>query len=85
VLYVVGALLELAGIALLAWDVFDAGHRLKEMSQPDWRSANPSEKNLSLFALMAKVAAGNITRRAVGVGFFAAGLIVQTIANVASL
>ena len=86
VLLIVGVTLELAGIALVAWDVRDAHRTLKDMSRPDWGYEQTQEKKQrSLQALMAEVAAGNVLRRAIGVGLFAVGLIVQTIANIASL
>jgi hypothetical protein len=87
VLYVSGALVELAGIALVGWDVRDANRTLKDMSKPEWLYEQPEEqrRSQSLFGLMAVVAAGNIRRRAIGVGLIACGLIVQTVANVAAL
>jgi hypothetical protein len=83
VLLVFGAVLELAGIAFVAWDVRDARRTLREMSDPEWgydRQPAPS-----LQVQMAEVAAGNIGRRAIGIALFALGLIVQTVANVAAL
>jgi hypothetical protein len=83
VLLVFGAVLELAGIAFVAWDVLDARRTLREMSDPEWgygRQPTPS-----LQEQMAEVAAGNIRRRAVGIALFAVGLIVQTVANVVAL
>jgi hypothetical protein len=86
VLLVLGAALELAGIALVGWDVWDARRTLREMSEPDWHWRQPEEsRSRSLFALMADVAAGKTWRRAAGVGLFACGLILQTVANVAAL
>jgi hypothetical protein len=83
VLFVAGVVLELAGLALVAWDVWDARRTLTEMSSPTWTYEHPGQG--SLFQIMASVAAGNIWRRAVGVGLIAGGLVVQTIANVAAL
>jgi len=86
VLLVVGAALELAGIALVGWDVLDANRTFKDMSQPDWLDRQPeASRSRSLQALMADVATGNIWRRALGVGLFASGLVLQTAANVAAL
>jgi hypothetical protein len=57
------------------------------MSRPAWFYEQPEEQrqSQSLFAMTAVVAAGNIRRRAIGVGLIACGLIVQTVANVAAL
>jgi hypothetical protein len=85
VLYVVGGAIELAGIALVAWDVLESQRKVREMSDPGWHSQPGPEHEGSLFSLMALVAAGNVRRRAFGVGLFAAGLIVQTVGNLASL
>jgi hypothetical protein len=90
VLLVVGAALELVGIALVAWDVRDARRKVKDMSSPDWLWKQQQQEpeplgSRSLFALMAQVAAGNVLRRSIGVALFACGAIVQTIANVAAL
>jgi hypothetical protein len=85
-LLVSGAALELAGIALVGWDVWDARRTLREMSDPRWLPQQPEESlSHSLFAVMAGVAAGKTWRRAAGVALFACGLIVQTVANVAAL
>jgi hypothetical protein len=46
---------------------------------------HPEKQSQSPFATIADVAAGNLPRRAAGVGLIAVGLIVQTIANVAAL
>jgi hypothetical protein len=86
VLFVAGAAFELAGIALVGWDVRDAARTVKDMSRSDWGYDQPEDqRSRSLFAVMADVAAGNLRRRAVGVGLIACGLIVQTVANVAAL
>jgi hypothetical protein len=86
VLLVSGAALELGGIALVGWDVWDAGRTLKDMSTPGWQERQPEEsRSLSLFGLMAFVAAGHMRRRAIGVALFACGVIVQTVANVDAL
>ena len=93
VLLFVGATLELVGITLVAWDVYDARRTLKDMSRPDWlweqqkkrQQQPPPLGSDSLFALMARVAAGSVLRRAIGVALIACGVIVQTIANVAAL
>jgi hypothetical protein len=86
VLLVSGAALELAGIALVGWDVWHARRRLTEMSDPRWLPQQPEESlSHSLFAVMADVAADKTWRRAAGVGLFASGLVVQTVANVAAL
>jgi hypothetical protein len=83
--FVAGALLELAGITLVALDVREASRTFKDMSRPDWPWDNPEALSRSLFAQMALVAAGNTRRRAIGFGLFAGGLIVQTFANIAAL
>lgn len=82
---VAGALLELAGITLVGVDVREASRTFKDMSRPDWLWDNPEARSRSLFAQMALVAAGDTRRRATGVGLFAGGLIVQTVANIAAL
>jgi hypothetical protein len=85
-LLISGALLELAGIALVGWDVWDARRTLVEMSDPRWLPEQPDESLAhSLFAVMAGVAAGNTRRRAAGVALFACGLSMQTAANVGAL
>jgi hypothetical protein len=43
VLLVLGAALELAGIALVGWDVWDARRTLREMSDPNWNWRQPEE------------------------------------------
>ena len=43
VLLVLGGALELAGIALVGWDVWDARRTLREMSDPDWNWRQPEE------------------------------------------
>jgi hypothetical protein len=79
-LLIFGAALELAGIALVGWDVWDSRRTLREMSDPRWLPQQPQESlSHSLFAVMAGVAAGKTWRRATGVGLFACGLIVQTV------
>jgi hypothetical protein len=86
VLLVVGAALEFSGIALVGWDVLEANRTFKDMARPDWLDRQSEESRWrSLQALMAEVAAGNIWRRALGVGLFASGLLMQTFANVAAL
>ena len=82
-LFVIGAALELVGIALVGWDVLDARRTVNDMSKSDWLRGQ--EENRSLFELMAIVAAGNIGRRVLGVGFFTSGLVAQTIANITAL
>jgi len=87
-LYVVGGVLELGGVALIGWDVYDANRQLRTMSKPGWIHTQPrfeERETGGLFELMAKVAAGNIWRRAAGVAFFAAGVIVQTAANLTNI
>jgi hypothetical protein len=86
-LLVVGAVLELAGIALVGVDVLDSRRTLKKMSSPNWLSEEqqPGRRSRSLFELMAAVAAGNLWRRAGGVALFACGLVFQTAGNLAAL
>lgn len=84
-LLVSGALLELAGIAFVAWDVADARRTLRLMSDWQWGYREYGQQPPSLQAQMAEVAAGNIQRRAVGVALFALGLTLQTAGNLAAL
>jgi hypothetical protein len=86
-LYIIGALLELGGVALVGWDVLDSRRKLRDMSEPDWghRQAAEGQQVRSLFELMAEVTAGNICRRAIGVTLFTLGVFVQTAANITSL
>jgi hypothetical protein len=84
-LLIVGAALELAGVTLVGLDVREASRAVREMSKPDWLWDNPEARSRSLFAQMALVAAGNTTRRAIGVGLFICGLVAQTAANMAAL
>jgi len=85
--YVAGAAIELLGIGLVAWDVYDSSRTLREMSDRDWgwKQAEKGEYVGSLFELIARVSAGNLPRRATGVALIAFGLVVQTVANVAAL
>jgi hypothetical protein len=85
-LFILGGLLELAGFGLVTWDLVD-----------DWlkRNALPSELPTRRSGLMWNRytsaeeidarAGGNLGHRALGVVLFVAGLVVQTIANVAAL
>lgn len=86
-LYITGGALELGGIAVVGWDVFESSRRLRKMSQPNWglQQAQQGQQVRSLFALIAEVTAGNVTRRAIGVALLAVGLVVQTTGNIASL
>ena len=81
VLLGLGAALELGGIALVGWDVYDARRTLRNLSNREWLAEHGQIPDLIGLA----VAAGSIRRRAVGVGLFASGLIVQTVANIAAL
>jgi hypothetical protein len=81
-LLIVGAALELAGIVLVALDVWDARRTLIAMSSPQWQQQQtPEQQSRSLFALMAETAAGNIWRRGLGAVLFACGLVLQTLGN----
>jgi len=86
-LYIIGGMLELAGIALVGWDVFESSRRLREMSQPDWAWQQPESRRreTTLFALIAEVTAGNVPRRALGVALLILGLVAQTTGNIAAL
>jgi hypothetical protein len=69
-LYLVGAALELVGLGLVAWDVHDSAQTLTKMSGPHWlaEQRETGQEERSLFQLIAEVAAGNLRRRAAGVG-----------------
>jgi hypothetical protein len=82
-LYLVGAALELTGIALVGFDVRESGRQRADMARPEWPLEQPQDR--SLFEWMAMVAAGNVRRRAFGVLLFAVGVAVQTAGNIAAL
>jgi hypothetical protein len=88
-LYIVGAALELAGLFVLARDVFDSARQIRSIQDdPTWENTNlpqPKRQMGGLIELIAVMAAGNLRRRAMGVAFFAAGVIVQTVANLVAL
>jgi hypothetical protein len=83
VLLIVGACLELGGLALVGWDVLDARRQVKNRSSLKWLDEHAKQQGLQ--ATMAEVAAGNVGRRFLGAALFAAGVLVQTVANIAAL
>jgi hypothetical protein len=87
-LYLLGGALELVGIGLVAWDVRDAHLNVTQRLTPERMKElldgkMPNEFTLTVVA--AKLVAGNIRRRLLGVFLLAVGLAVQVVGNVAAL
>jgi hypothetical protein len=85
-LYVIGAALELIGIGLVGWDVYEARRNIQNYGQREWLEKLQEERgSMGLTQISAMAAAGSIWRRGLGVGVFALGVIVQMIGNLGSL
>ena len=85
---ILGALIELFGLALVAWDVRDSMKQIKGIQDdPHWEEKQPAPKRQrgALIELIATMAAGNLKRRAAGIVVFGIGLVIQTGANLAAL
>ncbi len=82
-----GGLLELFGLALVAWDVIDASRLVGQMTPakvkelPGRKMPNPHTQAQAT----ATVVAGNVRRRKAGVLLFALGVIVQTAGNIIAI
>jgi hypothetical protein len=82
-----GGLLELLGLFLVAWDVWE-DHRAPEQQTPQQVRGSLGGKMWNKYTqavATARMAGGNIHRRAWGVGLFALGVVVQTVGNIAAL
>ena len=84
---IVGGLLELLGLALVAWDVWDSHRSIRGMTPQKVKELHGGlmPNAYTTAVAIAKVNAGHIRRRAIGVGLFAAGVIVQTVGNIWSV
>jgi hypothetical protein len=87
-LYIIGGLLELTGIGLVAWDVHDAHRNVTQRLTPQRAKELLGCKMPNEFTLMdatAKLVAGNVQRRLLGVVLLGVGLAVQMVGNLAAL
>lgn len=84
--FIVGGLLELAGFGLVTWDLIDDWMKRKALPSelPTRRSGRMWNRYTSAEEIDAR-GGGNLGRRALGVLLFVAGVVVQTIGNVAVL
>jgi hypothetical protein len=80
---VLGGALELIGLGLVAWDVWDV-HQGRLKITPESMKNEPFNK-YTVAEDTYKLVSGNMRRRALGVGVFAVGVRVQTTANLAAL
>jgi hypothetical protein len=86
--YLFGGALELFGIGLVAWDVRDAHLNVTRRLTPERMQELLGGKMPNQFTLTvasAKLVAGNVRRRLIGVLLLAIGLVVQVAGNIAAL
>ena len=82
-LLILGGLLELVGLSLVAWDVWDVHQGRLKITADSMRKQTFNKYTVAEDTY--KLVSGNIRRRAYGVGLFALGVVVQTAANLIAL